>query len=232
MAAFLQRDKQALHENVVPAPVVVAPGRRPQLRRRVAAAAQALAPGLLQPHRLHRRRLLLPTPADSQPLPARLAAGAGRRPRAFKLPPAPGNIPPPSDPLRPPPVTSCRSLGSFICGWMFLLSLTFSIQDPADGVAGTYQARACCRGARPPMASLHHGHRLPPPPPPPHPPPTHTHACARPPADLQVRLRRPLRQLHRRRRLPDHPLHRQVRRGAQHRRGAGTRCRAGRGRGL
>lgn len=30
-------------------------------------------------------------------------------------------------------------LGSFICGWMFLLSLTFSIQDPADGVAGTYQ---------------------------------------------------------------------------------------------
>lgn len=30
-------------------------------------------------------------------------------------------------------------LGSFICGWMFLLSLTFSMQSPADGVAGSQQ---------------------------------------------------------------------------------------------
>ncbi len=30
-------------------------------------------------------------------------------------------------------------LGSFICGWMFLLSLTFSMQSPADGVAGVQQ---------------------------------------------------------------------------------------------
>ncbi|PSC72663.1 amino-acid permease BAT1-like protein isoform X1 [Micractinium conductrix] len=30
-------------------------------------------------------------------------------------------------------------IGSFICGWAFLLSLTFSMQSPADGVAGTQQ---------------------------------------------------------------------------------------------
>ncbi|KAI7843794.1 hypothetical protein COHA_002692 [Chlorella ohadii] len=30
-------------------------------------------------------------------------------------------------------------IGSFVCGWAFLISLTFCIQTPADGIAGTQQ---------------------------------------------------------------------------------------------
>lgn len=42
-------------------------------------------------------------------------------------------------------------VGSFVCGWMFLLSLTFSIpnEDGAVGVLGTPEARAGgCRRCR------------------------------------------------------------------------------------
>ena len=33
----------------------------------------------------------------------------------------------------------CCPAGSFVCGWGFLISLTFCIQDEADGIAGTQQ---------------------------------------------------------------------------------------------
>lgn len=92
-------------------------------------------------------------PPSSQPRPAEPAA---------EVPPA--HLPSPAVPTSPagPAGLIMAIIGSFICGWAFLLSLTFSMQSPADGVAGTQQvtagggrARTGSRGGAPQLLGRH-----------------------------------------------------------------------------